>query len=902
MKGSAIAQWGMASMSAAKKSTAILMRAIHLCLLVAGLVATLKSHAAETDAGPPAKDQWGDWVEADFPFFSAVVDARKADGGSPLNNLTPRGLVLNLGQGTWACFDTELLRISAVWQGHALTPFGLAATSYHDAGRKTKDGQTQLSTPNGKVWLANGIYPGWQTGDHVSLTDPRAPVTSPQEVGRGPLSREQGRFQAINLSAAGACLRYTVRGATVEELITALPAAEGQGIRRTFRVGPASVPLLLVVGLKPRLQSPLSVSVAHASPDNAAEIVTDENAWVVRVPSRKDPAVFRVTISQNGPPRPATFTKFPEDTGKPAPALWPQSVVTRGTLSKTTGAYVIDNIALPLDNPWHRNVRLADVQFFSNGRAAAVTFDGDVWLIDGLKGDLDAVTWRRFASGLHEPQSLAIRDDEIFVYDRNGIWRLRDTDHDGMADVHELFSNEFTQTAETREFPNSMKVAPDGSFVISKGGQEGTTLGRDNGSVIRIAADGKSISILGWGFRQPFIGVNPRTGMVTASDQEGNYVPTTPIYIVRDRQYHGFLSELLPREKYPAPIAQPLLWIPHMVNSSAATQVWLTGAKMGPLNDALIHLGYNRPELFRVMIDQGSTPQASIVSLTHQLPFAPLSGAVDPVDGQLYVAGFRIWGTTAAQVSGLARIRYTGAPSVVPRLVEPMDKGLLLRFDVELDPTVTDPTRFVVERWNYKRTSQYGSPHFKLDGSFGQDPMPVGGIYLSLDHKSIFIGVPDMRAGVMQMHLGWSLRTAAGVDFDSNAYFTPYQLKPFRPGAEGFRDLTVDLTPRHLPSNQPKVATSAIEGRRLYEFFGCMACHSVDGSKSFGPGWKSLAGSVVRLTDGSSVRADHAYLKDSILNPNAKIVKGFENGMPNYSGILTDSQAESLILYIESLK
>jgi glucose/arabinose dehydrogenase len=51
-----------------------------------------------------------------------------------------------------------------------------------------------------------------------------------------------------------------------------------------------------------------------------------------------------------------------------------------------------------------------------------------VWTIDGLTGDLTRVTWRRFASGLHEPLSLTVRNGELFVFDRNGIWRLRDTD------------------------------------------------------------------------------------------------------------------------------------------------------------------------------------------------------------------------------------------------------------------------------------------------------------------------------------------------------------------------------------------------------------------------------------------------------------------------------------------
>ena len=49
---------------------------------------------------PPAA-RWADWVEPDFPFFSSVLDARRAGAGLPENNLTPRGLMLNLGRGYW---------------------------------------------------------------------------------------------------------------------------------------------------------------------------------------------------------------------------------------------------------------------------------------------------------------------------------------------------------------------------------------------------------------------------------------------------------------------------------------------------------------------------------------------------------------------------------------------------------------------------------------------------------------------------------------------------------------------------------------------------------------------------------------------------------------------------------
>ena len=83
-------------------------------------------------AAPPVTSPLADWVEPDFPFFSSVVDARKAGAGLPGNNLTPRGIILNLGRDCWACFDPDLLRVSAIWRGRGVTPTALAPGSYHD--------------------------------------------------------------------------------------------------------------------------------------------------------------------------------------------------------------------------------------------------------------------------------------------------------------------------------------------------------------------------------------------------------------------------------------------------------------------------------------------------------------------------------------------------------------------------------------------------------------------------------------------------------------------------------------------------------------------------------------------------------------------------------------------------
>jgi glucose/arabinose dehydrogenase/mono/diheme cytochrome c family protein len=880
--------------------------AVAVALAVAGAMwASIGQHVSARGAleqrPPAAASPWADFVEPNFPFISSVLDARGLGSGWPGDNLTPRALILNLGDGMWAAFDMDLLRMSAVWSGAGVTPASMAQTSYHNAGERAPIGQGKLPAIAGSAWLANGVYPGWQVGASVVRADPRPPAPDPDEVGRGPLAREYGRFAAVRLTDNGVVLEYDVRGTPIEERIAARPLGSSRVVERQFRVGRRDSALVLAVGQRPAAAGVMHVDVAGSS--SATLQREADGLMAVRVEAGQTPVEFSVAVSAGAVP--AAASSF---THAAAPQRrWPQTVTTQGAMSPSTDAFVVDRIPIPDANPWRRNVRFADIAFPSLDRAALVTFDGDIWTASGLDGDLRNITWRRFASGLHEPLAIAARNGDLFVFDRNGIWRFEDSDGNGEADRHVLVANVFAQTAETREFAMSMRIAPDGAFIIAKGGQVGNTRGRHNGSVLRVSPDGTESTVLGWGLRQPFAGVDPKTGMVLATDQQGNYVPSTPLHIVRDGQYYGFLPDALPKEQYPAPIAEPLAWIPHAVSASAGGLVWLTGARMGPISDALVYINYYRPGLLLARVDtRGARPRAAVTSLTNELAFAPLAGAVHPADGQLYVTGFRIWGTDAGELSGLARLRYTSAPSTLPNEVVATDRGVLVKFDVPVDRGLaTAPSNFSAERWNYQRTSAYGSPHFTLAGERGQDRLVPSSVYLTPDGRTLFVGIPDMRPS-MQMRIGWSLATTSGTRMDGNVYLTPLVLSAFNPTAEGFGAINVDLTPRAAAAAVARPVT-ADEGQRIATRMGCLACHSIDGSVTgrVGPSWKALAGSERVLSGDRRRVADAAYLRESILNPAASVARGFDQtdaGMPSYAGVLTDAEIESVILYIQSLR
>jgi glucose/arabinose dehydrogenase/cytochrome c2 len=873
--------------------------------LIMGALTCLAAEPAKT-VRKYEPQPWGTWVEADFPFFSSVLDARREGLGK--NNLTPRGLIIKLPNDCWACFDTDLLRVSAVWRGKGVSDKALAPGSYLDPSRKTLGGQFPAPQPEGKLWLGHAIIPGWQLGATVDQNDPRSPAPSPEEVGRGPLPASLGQFQAVELVGKDVVLTYRVADTTIRERWKTSEHEEQIVIERHLSISAHAKDLLLVVGA--RHQGPSQELETGVTVSGPAELIQHDDFFVVKVPANTATAAICVSLCDEHAAPSIPAIAIPSG---PSDRRWESTVTTKVALSSAQETYVIDHIALPVDNPWKRAVRTGDIQFLKDGTAVVVTLDGDVWLARGLKYGASKVAWRRFASGLHEPMTCAIRDDQIYVYDRNGIWRLRDTNGDGEADVHELFSNAFAQTADMREFPSTIRLAPKGEFVIGKGGQEATTIGKHNGSILRVSADGQTATVLGYGLRQPNLSVNPRTGLVIASDQQGQYIPSTPIHIVKDGQFYGFLSDKLPKQKYPAPIAEPLTWIPHAVNASALSQVWLFDAKMGPLNDEMVQICFNKPDLLRVLWNhRGSRPQASVVSIASDFSTPPLNGSVNPADGQLYIAGFQIagWGNTLTTLTGIERVRHTGAPSLTPREIIPTDRGILLRFDVTLDPAkATNPDNYSFATWHYKRAYTYGSAQYKADGKTGNDWLTASSAYLSQDGKSVFIGVPGLTP-VEQMRIGWAIGSADGAEMRQNAYTTPYEFTKFDPVAEGFGAITVDLTPRAAAAKKTETV-SADEGKRIATMFGCVACHSVTDTAmtNVGPKWKGLFGSkrdyVTDKGKKGSLSADEAYIRESILEPNAKKHASFlksEFAMPSFAGVLSDAQIDSLILYIKTLK
>ncbi len=91
-------------------------------------------------------------------------------------------------------------------------------------------------------------------------------------------------------------------------------------------------------------------------------------------------------------------------------------------------------------------------------------------------------------------------------------------------------------------------------------------------------------------------------------------------------------------------------------------------------------------------------------------------------------------------------------------------------------------------------------------------------------------------------------------------------------------------------------------GERVAGERGCLRCHTIDGTPHLAPTWVGLYDSQIQMSDGTSLRADEAYLTESMMDPERRVRVGFPVIMPSYRGLLDASEVAALVHYIRSLR
>jgi hypothetical protein len=461
----------------------------------------------------------------------------------------------------------------------------------------------------------------------------------------------------------------------------------------------------------------------------------------------------------------------------PSSKRWGEAITTEGIIGADDGPFAVDTITIPFDNPYGSRMRTGAFDFFSDGRAAVSTWNGDVWIVSGIDADLGRLEWRRFATGLFDPLGLRIVDDVVYVHGRDGLTRLIDSNNDGEADRYECFNNQVYITAAFHEFAFDLQTDKEGNFYFTKGapvnpgGRGFMKIVPHHGTILKVSRDGSTIETVATGMRAPNgMGVSP-TGIITSGDNEGTYMPRCRLNWIEKPGFYAGVKDTAHRTPVPDQPDLPLCWMPMEVDNSGGGQVWVTGSAWRDLQGRLLHYSYGTCSTYLVLSERvNGQMQGGVVRLPANYTSSCMRGRFSPIDGQMYVIGLKGWQTSAAREGGFHRVRRTSRPLDLPVALSTCDKGVYLTFSSALDAeTAADPESFGVQVWNYRYSQNYGSPELSIlhperkiaRGKPNRDSLKVTSSKLSADGHTVFLAIEGMQP-VHQMKITWDLDSKDG--------------------------------------------------------------------------------------------------------------------------------------------
>jgi len=483
-----------------------------------------------------------------------------------------------------------------------------------------------------------------------------------------------------------------------------------------------------------------------------------------------------------------------------AAGQWPDVFTTQGALGSGT-PFAMDTIPPPQSTPWNSLFHFGDHDFFPNGDAAVCTFEGEVWIVRGLRDNLEQITWKRFAAGLHQALGLKIAEGMVYVRGRDQITRLHDTNGDDEADYYECFSNAAATSVGGHDYTTGLQRDRLGRFYFAS----------THHGVSRVSSDGRTFEVLATGFRNPNgLALGPHDEVVAAV-QEGDWTPASMIAEVIEGGHFGYGGPL------PGPLGRvpPLVYLPRGVDHSCGGQVFVEGSRWGLPAGTLVHLSFGAAMAFAIVRDAADRGQAMAVAVPGDFGSGVHRGRFHPVDGQLWVTGMTGWITYGPEPGCFQRLRFTGGALGVPSSFEARDNGLLLTFDQPLPPSA--PAGWLAQSWNYRYSGAYGSEEFSArePGVPGHDWLEVAAVHRLADGRCLFVEIPQLQpAHTVHLH------TTGVPAINPDMFFTLHQLGPpfteipdYHPVAK--TPLPPDAIDESIPSQAPVPWEQGPPGRRL---------------------------------------------------------------------------------------
>lgn len=452
-------------------------------------------------------------------------------------------------------------------------------------------------------------------------------------------------------------------------------------------------------------------------------------------------------------------------------------------------SYIVDSIAMPPG----LSGEVGALAFLPSGKLIAAFRRGEV-----MKYDHENDEWSVFARGLHLPLGLLVRSEsEVLVMQYPELTRLKDTDLDGEADVYETVTDDFGLGGNYHEFTYGPVEDKSGNLYIglnstSNGGVMMEELrGEINDDGLTEKGLYSAVPYRGWimmltpegellpfasGFRSPNgLGFDDQ-GRLWVTDNQGDWVGTSPLYHVEKGKFYGHPPSLAWTENWEGgrPMDKGVEFLdslrtkaavlfPHNVMANSPTEpVTVLTDEFGPFNGQLLIGEMNHQRIVRVMVEEvgGKLQGASVPFIdggglrkgNNRMVFGP--------DGALWV-GQNASGWAGS--SGIQRITFTGKMPVDIQNINITEDGFKLAFTTDMDKSALEnPENYSVRSYFYAYHSKYGSDQMDLKD------IEIKGVEVSEDGKEVRFGLSPMEKNrVYEIQLN-NFQSVAGDSLSNN--------------------------------------------------------------------------------------------------------------------------------------
>lgn len=410
-------------------------------------------------------------------------------------------------------------------------------------------------------------------------------------------------------------------------------------------------------------------------------------------------------------------------------------------------------------------LEVSGMEWLNEDRLAVCIRKGEVWILEGvLAKNKDDIKYHLFASGLHEPLGLLKDGDDLLVCQRGEVTRLRDKDGDNIADSYLTECDGWNVSGNYHAYAYGPQKDGQGSLWVTlnvgMGKLANNSVGwRGWGGIV--GEDGR-FAPKSLGMRSPCgLGVN-RDGDVFFSDQQGTWIPTTPIHHLREGVFYGnqesagtlelpeapfTMTMPEPNQLYPQALKSskrfvpPAVWLPYNKMGRSATDMERIEAegKFGPFDGQFLVGEFTNAAISRLFLEKiKGQYQGACFPFLDRFPSAVFRLRFAS-DGSLFVGlTNRGWSSLGSKAYGLVRVRGTGETPFAIRQMRAKPDGFELEFTKRLSTENLD-NAFNMSSYTYEYSSRYGGPEIDIQSH------TISSVELSDDKKTVRLVVNSLR-------------------------------------------------------------------------------------------------------------------------------------------------------------